>query len=267
MCAWTAPRLWVAEEVVTAAILNVALRDNLLFLSTHAHGGAAGAGNDELSGVDSIAFDDLAASPDAAGELQRNGVNLEWYGAAVVKFTEADAAAATASPRTLGTGALQGAPGNHGHNYSAHTVSNISATAATAGGTHEHSKSQYSLVNTVTTTIHSTTTTKRIGAFAMDVVALINHASGVTLKASIEADGVEVVSTTNAYNGTTAPEMLLAVVVKPTADIAFVSKIARSGTAGTSEAELMAIGSGGGSGGGTTTNPTGVLAQADLGAA
>jgi len=113
--AWTAPRTWVANEVVTATLMNTHIKDNLVALSTHAHGGAAGAGNDELSGVDQVNFDDLSASPSTAGRLQRNGNNLEWYGAAKIAFTEADAAAGTASPRTLGTSSTQAAAGNHGH--------------------------------------------------------------------------------------------------------------------------------------------------------
>ena len=55
--AWTAPRTWTDDEVVTAALLNTHLRDNMLFLSTHTHSGAAGDGNDELAGVDSMNFD------------------------------------------------------------------------------------------------------------------------------------------------------------------------------------------------------------------
>ena len=113
--AWTIPRTWVDKEVVTKAIMDTHVRDNLNALSTHAHTGAAGDGNDELSGIDLIQFDDVAISPDAAGELQRKGSNLEWYGAAVVAITQADAAAATASPRTLGTGAQQAAAGDHTH--------------------------------------------------------------------------------------------------------------------------------------------------------
>ena len=38
--AWTAPNLWVTGQMVTAALLNTYVRDNLLTLSTHAHGGA-----------------------------------------------------------------------------------------------------------------------------------------------------------------------------------------------------------------------------------
>ena len=64
--AWTAPRTYVTGEVVTASILNTDVRDNLLNLSTHVHGGAAGDGDDQLSGVDDIIFDDVSA-PAAPG--------------------------------------------------------------------------------------------------------------------------------------------------------------------------------------------------------
>jgi len=64
--AWTAPRTWVDGEVVTASIMNSALRDDLLALSVHAHDGTAGEGDDELSGVDSVNFDEIG-TPSAPG--------------------------------------------------------------------------------------------------------------------------------------------------------------------------------------------------------
>ncbi len=44
--AWTTPRDWtgISQDIVTAAMLNVDVRDNLGVLSTHAHTGAAGQG-------------------------------------------------------------------------------------------------------------------------------------------------------------------------------------------------------------------------------
>ena len=64
--AWTAPRVWTVGQVVLAAELNVDIQENMLVLSTHAHGGAAGDGDDQLSGVDDIIFDDVSA-PAAPG--------------------------------------------------------------------------------------------------------------------------------------------------------------------------------------------------------
>mgnify|MGYP001592239233 CR=1 FL=1 len=56
--AWTAPRTWVTSELVTAAIMNTHIRDNLLALSTHEHTGAAGAGArvDTMSALASQVF-------------------------------------------------------------------------------------------------------------------------------------------------------------------------------------------------------------------
>ena len=76
--AWTDPTKRVAGDQVTAAILNTDLRDNLTAMSTHQHGGAAGAGNDEMSGLDTLALDDQAGDPNDDGELQRNGSNLKF---------------------------------------------------------------------------------------------------------------------------------------------------------------------------------------------
>ena len=66
LIAWTAPRTWVAGEVVTAALMNTHIRDNQLVVSTHTHSGAAGDGNDEITGLDHATFDD-AAAPGAPG--------------------------------------------------------------------------------------------------------------------------------------------------------------------------------------------------------
>jgi hypothetical protein len=155
--AWTTPKTWADGDIVTGALLNTHIRDNHDAVSTHGHSGAAGDGNDELSGIDSIAFDDQSASPNAAGELQRNGANLEWYGSSVVAITQGDAAAGVASPRTIGTGALTAAPGNHAaiHNAGGSNALAIDAAAGTgslrtigvgatagAAGNHTHTVSE-----------------------------------------------------------------------------------------------------------------------------
>jgi hypothetical protein len=120
--AWTAPRDWAAISagIVTAASLNTDLRDNLGVLSTHTHTGAAGFGASSMSGLTlaslvTLTFADQSANPDAAGELQRNGNDLLWYGSSVVNLTAADASAGTASLRTLGTTSVKAAAGNHTH--------------------------------------------------------------------------------------------------------------------------------------------------------
>ena len=116
--AWTTPKSWTSS-MVTAAILNAQIKANSDSLSAHAHSGAAGNGSATLSGVSlaALAGPVLAApggSPSSAGQLQRVGNNLEYYGAALVGLY-ADAVAGTASLRTLGTGSPQAAAGNHTH--------------------------------------------------------------------------------------------------------------------------------------------------------
>ena len=162
MCAWVAPRTWVAGAILTAAQMNVDVRDNQLALTQHQHTGIAGDGDDQLSGIDDIIFDDLAApaapgasttrlyavsgsphyrSGDAGGDttlvtpmLSDTLANRPAFGEAGRTYHESntrkvdldngsswatiidvDAAVGTPSLRTLGTGALQAAAGNHGH--------------------------------------------------------------------------------------------------------------------------------------------------------
>lgn len=120
--AWTTPRDWtgISDDIVTAAMLNVDVRDNLTVLSSHTHTGAAGQGGASMSGLTlaalvTMTFADQSANPDAAGELQRNGNDLLFYGSSVVNLTQADASAGTASLRTLGTTSVKAAAGDHGH--------------------------------------------------------------------------------------------------------------------------------------------------------
>ena len=142
--AWTAPRTWVADEIVTAALLNAQLRDNALVLSTHAHTGAAGMGASTLSAVTmtslaTATFADQSGNPSTNGRLQRNGANLLYYdGSSAIDLTASDQSAGTASLRTLGTGSTQAAAGNHTHDVDfsvdgAQSV-NTSVTDGWAGG-------------------------------------------------------------------------------------------------------------------------------------
>ena len=120
--AWTAPRSWTSS-MVTAAMFNTDIKANEDVLSAHAHSGAAGNGSATLSGVSLTALagpvfanqsGSSAPNPTVAGQLQRNGNNLVYYGAALVGLY-ADAVAGTASLRTIGTGSTQAAAGNHTH--------------------------------------------------------------------------------------------------------------------------------------------------------
>jgi hypothetical protein len=132
--AWTTPIDWsnasaVPSGIVTAEMLNANVRENLNALSLHAHGGSAGDGASTLPGVTlttptltnlvTLTFADQSANPDAAGELQRNGNDILWYGSSVANLSAADASAGTASLRSLGTTSVKAAAGNHSHDSGA----------------------------------------------------------------------------------------------------------------------------------------------------
>ena len=134
--AWTTPRDWtgISDDIVTAAMLNVDVRDNLTVLSSHTHTGAAGQGGASMSGLTlaalvTMTFADQSANPDAAGELQRNGNDLLFYGSSVVNLTAADASAGTASLRSLGTTSVKAAAGNHTHQPTSVATGSSSGTA------------------------------------------------------------------------------------------------------------------------------------------
>ena len=139
--AWTAPRDWsdnsdVPDGIVTAAMLNVDVRDNLLTLSEHSHTGSAGQGASSMSGLTlaalaTLTFADQSANPDAAGELQRNGNDLLFYGASVVNLTAADQASGTASLRSLSTTSTTAAAGDHTHTPASEAVGEASGYTVT----------------------------------------------------------------------------------------------------------------------------------------
>ena len=117
--AWSAPLTWTST-MVTAAQLNIYVRDNESAVSGHAHTGGAGDGSATLSGVSLAALAipvlaDQSGSPATAGRLQRNGNNLEYYNGSAVVGLYGDAVTSRASLRTLGSGAQQAAPGDHSH--------------------------------------------------------------------------------------------------------------------------------------------------------
>ena len=70
--AWTAPRTWVVGEVVTAALMNTHVRDNLLFLGDdHDHSGDSGDG-----GTIAIESAHSSESGGTAGTTVRNSVTI-----------------------------------------------------------------------------------------------------------------------------------------------------------------------------------------------
>jgi len=145
--AWTTPRDWtgITDGIVTAAQLNTDIRDNLLFLggtsdvtSGHTHTGAAGMGAATMSALTltnlvTLTFADQSANPDAAGELQRNGNDLLWYGSSAVNLTAGDASAGTASLRSLGTTSVKAAAGNHTHTISSAATGSSDSLATVTG--------------------------------------------------------------------------------------------------------------------------------------
>ena len=165
---WTTPLDWtgITNDIVTAAQLNQQLRDNLNVLSSHTHTGAAGMGSASLSGISlaalgTLTFADQSANPDAAGELQRNGNALKWYGASVIDLTTSDAAAGTPSLRSLSTSSTTAAAGNHTHtpatpSTSALTGSNVTETS----GTRTYIRKEYTSGETLDGTSKAVTPTK-----------------------------------------------------------------------------------------------------------
>jgi len=141
--AWTAPRDWsgISNDIVTAEMLNVDVRDNLGILSTHTHTGDPGMGASSMSGLTltalaTLTFANQNANPDAAGELQRNGNDLLWYGSSLVNLTAADASAGTASLRTLGTTSIKAAAGDHTHGVNAVTANVYYSVQGNFGNLH-----------------------------------------------------------------------------------------------------------------------------------
>jgi hypothetical protein len=137
--AWTTPRDWtgITDDIVTAAQLNVDIRDNLTVLSSHSHTGSAGQGASSMSGLTlaalgTLTFANQSANPDAAGELQRNGNDLLFYGSSAVNLTAADASAGTASLRSLGTTSVKAAAGDHTHDVDTPSVSILTGVDVTS---------------------------------------------------------------------------------------------------------------------------------------
>ena len=140
---WTAPRTWAVGDVVTAALLNLHLRDESLAVDQHGHDGSAGDGDTTMGDLVKTTFTD-AAAPAAPGagktavyavsgrphyragaggsdteisdandlHSENHASRHEPSGADVMTV---DAAVGTGSLRTLGSGALQAAVGNHTH--------------------------------------------------------------------------------------------------------------------------------------------------------
>lgn len=114
--AWTSSKTW-KPEMITASDLNTYLRDNMAYLSTHSHDGTEGNGATSLQiptlTTTNLPFVDQETAPSLAGGMQRNALVLEFYDGTNVLGLTGDSTGA--SIRTLGTGALQAATGDHTH--------------------------------------------------------------------------------------------------------------------------------------------------------
>lgn len=260
MAPWTVPRTWVANEKPTAAIMNIAIRDNQVVIGVHSHDGSAGEGNDELTGLDSLTFDDIGAP--AAYQWKRDGAHLYWHNnTKVIALTEPDAAAATPSPRTVGTGALQASPGDHGHGFSGYVTAGETVLAATATGQSVLHLGRYTVNLSTTITYDDVTKAKKVAAYH----ALMMHVQNVSdgnLKISIDVDGIEQTSYTVASSNTGGNIHLLALAVKNTADIRFEVFIENAGTDANLDVTMSSHAPQSSSS--STTNPTGQTSIVDL---
>lgn len=113
------PYSWRSGIMATAPLLNQYVRDQQVAFSIHTHDGSAGEGNDELTGIDVIAMDDIG-NPGVAGKVQRNGANV-LFGATNFNMSNEDDVAGVACLRSLvaqaGAGANDAVAGNHTTHY------------------------------------------------------------------------------------------------------------------------------------------------------
>lgn len=123
--AWTAPKLWVVGGMVTAADLNLHVRDNFTAGDKHTHSGAAGDGSAFVGPITFFQWADFLQQPGTVGTLVRNdggggdpdGLLQLRDGSGIINIhtTQSDAAAATPSLRSLGNTGTQATAGNHTH--------------------------------------------------------------------------------------------------------------------------------------------------------
>ena len=134
--AWTTPRDWVANELVTHTIMNQQIKDNLTVLSSHTHSGAAGDGSSALSDIDTIIFDHQGSDPSAPASghatvyMKSDGLYFRNTGGSATRLA--------LSSDTLTIGQVVEADGSQSQNYgdgdtSEETLVTASITAGGAG--------------------------------------------------------------------------------------------------------------------------------------
>ncbi len=143
-----------------------------------------------------------------------------------------DAAAGVASERTLGNGALQAAPGDHGHDFADYVATNETGFGSISGADFDLEingglANRYN-VGTEAVTTATFTTTSRVAA--LHVMAYAIKTGNGTSKFSLEVDGVEQVALTVASGNQRGNIHLLGLGVKNSADIEFKVKLTNNST-------------------------------------
>ena len=219
---WTAPRTWVTDEIVTKALFNAEIRDNFIVVDQHGHSGAAGDGGTSLGSLVKETFTD-AAAPAAPGagktvvyavsgrpryRTGAAGADTQLADASDLHTEDhasrhepsgadamaVDAVAATGSLRTLGTGAQQGAVGNHGHSFADLTAGTDDTDSLTgAGGSDDagHLLDQIAASATKDTDLTHAPTTE-VALVATATFVLQGHAQPADYTVSLWIDGTQV---------------------------------------------------------------------------
>jgi len=140
---WMAPKTWSVGEEVDEVLLNLHLRDMLIVVDQHSHGGGGGDGTTTLGDLVKATLTDAAAPAAPGGGLtsiyavssrphyragaagadtelsDANDLHSESHASrhkpSGADAMAVDAAVGVGSLRTLGSGALQIAAGNHTH--------------------------------------------------------------------------------------------------------------------------------------------------------
>ena len=134
--AWTTPADWTDGQLVTHTVMNQQIKDNMAFLSTHTHSGAAGDGSSGLTSVDTITMDHQGSDPSAPS----SGHGTVYFKSDGLYFrnTGGSATRLALSSDTLTVGQVVEGTGGLGQNYgdgdtSEETICTATITAGGAG--------------------------------------------------------------------------------------------------------------------------------------
>lgn len=133
--AWTAGVDRATGDLITATIWNSYLgaTGSLMDLRIHQHGGADGAGDDELTGIDHITFDDIAtpAAPGASKNRLYSKAGVWYYraGAAGAETSFGPTSGTAPGASTLGGSASAGTDGTYSRDGHAHAITATTSEA------------------------------------------------------------------------------------------------------------------------------------------